>query len=206
MEKARLPEYLADIAYHIRADLVVFRRRKLPRILLQPCIVGSGKVELRDRLQPERPQTRKLSLHLLRRPAAFHGEFRMARIDHAFTKVNEQKVNALLRRVLSHLVPKFLVRAVEVAGVPVPLLFRFRLPDKRLLPPHVVAELHHKPPHHLPVTMRRRRRTESRNKRQHRSHRSKHLHFHLHFISPCLAYSRNIHLQRQSQDQEFHPH
>ena len=170
MEETRLAEYLAHIADHIRADLVVFRSGDLTRILLEPCVVRSGEIEFRYRLNSQSSQTGKFRLHLLRRPAAFHGEFRMARIHHSLAKIYEQKVNALFRGVLSHLVPKLLVRAVEVAGVPVPLLFRLRLPDKRLFAPHVVAELHHKPPHHLPVTMRRCRRTESRNNRQHRHH------------------------------------
>ena len=170
MKETRLAEYLAHIADHIRADLVVFRSGDLTRILLEPCVMRRRKVQFGNRLNSQSSQTGKFRLHLLRRPATFHGEFRMARIHHSLTKINEKKVHPLLRGVLCHLVPKLLVRAVEVAGVPVPLLFRLRLPDKRFFAPHVVSELHHQPPHHLPVTMRRRRRTESRNNRQHRHH------------------------------------
>ena len=147
MEEARLVEYLAHVADHVGAHSVVFRRRDHASIFLEPRIVRSGEVELRDRLQAHAAQPRKLLAHLLGVPRSLYGKFGMARIEISFANVDHDGVEAALDHPIRQPAPHGLVKPeafLRTHGVEV--LFLGKAPAVHLdVAPHVVPQLKEHP-------------------------------------------------------------
>ena len=146
VEEARMPEDFRRIGDHLGAHPVIWGGRHHVTIVLHPAVVGVGKVEFGDDFHAQRIQAADFVAHLLDAPAAFDGQFRVARILESFAKVDDQHVDTVRGCVIRHFPPQGIHGGQPQVGA-----FVFRQQFDRLLQvashrldgpvaPHIVAE------------------------------------------------------------------
>ena len=116
VEVARIVEHLSDILDEILAHLIVLLRGNHAMVVLEPCVVASGEVELRNHLKSHSTQTGDFLAELLDAPGALHGEFRMAGILDNLGKVDYDLVAASLSESGRNAQPGRLVEADMVCA------------------------------------------------------------------------------------------
>ena len=96
VEVARIIEHLCDILDEILAHLIILLCGNHAMVVLKPCVVASGEVELRNHLKTHSTQTGDFLAELLNAPGALHGELRMAGILNDLGEVDDDLVAASL--------------------------------------------------------------------------------------------------------------
>ena len=102
------PDHLRD---QIAADGIVGVGRDAARVLAQPGVVRGREIQLRDRLQAERPQPLQLTPQFGGAPGAFDRNLRVALILHPVAQVDHHHVHARLLHLLEQVVPQAPVEA-----------------------------------------------------------------------------------------------
>ena len=92
VEIPRAVEYLAGVADHVVAEVVVRLRGHHAAHFAHPSIVGGREVQLGNRLDAERLQPPDLVAHLVRTPRIGDRQLGMARQAHAFADVDDKRV------------------------------------------------------------------------------------------------------------------
>ena len=182
VQQARMVEHLHYVAYQVGADLVVLLRRHHPVVLAKPCVVRSGEVHLRNRLQPHGAQPLQLGLQLLDAPRPLDRQLRVARVDDALRNPYDHHVVALGGHCLSDFPPDVFVEAelVRKRMLVVPLGLGLLRGIQRL-GMRVRAELQH---HRADFRLLRR---SAETRRRHRRNGKKHLSY-MHF-TPFTPFS-----------------
>ena len=139
VQETRRLKNLADVLDHVKAHAVVRLRGDHAMILLEPLVVSGGEVELRYRLQPHLAETPHLGTHPVGRPAALHGQLRVARILHELAEIHHHHIEVALLGVVDVTSPDVLGEVDLVTRIALTLDPRFV--RRKPFAPHVHAHV-----------------------------------------------------------------
>ena len=143
VKEARTVENLNDVLYQIFADLIVLSGGNHPVVLLEPRVVASREVHLRNHLKPQTAQPRNLRPKPVDAPATLDGKFRMTRIDEYFGEIDDYLVASRLDERIRQPTPRRFVKAHMICATASQPLFRQGgiLRFKRNVLPGIDAEM-----------------------------------------------------------------
>jgi hypothetical protein len=104
MEMLR-PKKGTNLINQVLTNLIIGGRGEHSRIILQPNVMTSREVKLRDKLKAHALQSFNLLFHRIMIPGITNVDFRMRFIFQSLGDVDNQRINACLTKVLSVLIP-----------------------------------------------------------------------------------------------------
>jgi len=145
VEETRMIEDLTDFLDQLGTDGIVFLRGDHSRVVAEPCVVARRKIQLRDRLQSHAAQSGEFLSEFFDAPGPFDRQFRVALVLDPLTEIDQDHIQTGG----GHLVRDFLPN-----GIFAEQFVCARRVCARSVSPHIVPQIEHVGPNHLPLFFR----------------------------------------------------